>query len=298
MKSVLIVKADMSELESTAFKLYKALIELDSNIDWRICSYSELVFYFDRLGPRIHITSLDVDISAFDMVYLRDFRGYEYERNTCALYLKHKGVSFINPDSAIFQHICKLSQYMIMNLNGIHIPSGIYSASPILAEKAARNLGDKVIVKDICGVGGSDNYYISSKDIAETINNSKKKCIVQNFIDNDYDLRITVLGKRIGTVSSRIRSDKNEHRNNIKQGARKEFIPVDSLPNSIKEASIKAANIMGREIAGVDVIAYGDDYAVLEVNLNYGMDGDGVIPPEALSIYDHIKYRLSKEARL
>lgn len=288
-KRVLIVKADKLASQSTAVKLYKSLKELDKTIDWQICSYTDLIFYFNQTGPRITIAPQNNDISEFDLVYLRDFRGYEYERNTCALYLKYKKVTFVNPDTARFQHISKLSQYMIMNLNEIHIPMGVYSANPDLAEKAASNLGSNVIVKDISGVGGSDNYLVKSTDIASTIHKSAKKCIVQQFIDNNFDLRVTVIGDKIGTVSQRIRDNENEHRNNVKQGAKKQFVPIDSLSQEVKEACIKAAKIMGREIAGVDVIISNNDYSILEVNLNFGMDGDDKISPEAVSIYKHLK---------
>lgn len=292
--SVLIIKADLSNSVSTAAKLHTSLKILDDTVDWDLCSYKELVYIFDKSGPRIEIASTKKDLASYDLVYLRDFRGYEYERNTCAQYLVTNSTKFVNSDVAQAQNISKLSQYMALSIAGIHIPNGIFCVDAQLAQEYAKALGDKVIVKDIAGVGGSDNYLVNTTSVAKTIEDCGKRCIVQQYVPNNFDVRVTVLGDTIGTVCQRVRGNATEHRNNVKQGAKKIFVDANFLPTEVQAACIKSAQVMNREIAGVDVILTDNDYAILEVNLNFGMDSDDDVPKEVIPLHSFLKKQLNK----
>lgn len=291
-KRALILKGGLPDQESTAYATYEAMKKLAGGIDWHIHSYDELEFFINTPRTDILIHPSGRSLADFDLVYIRDFRGYEHERNTCAYFLKHHKKRFINSDTANFQHISKLSQMFALDLVGVPVPASIYSRKPIIDPAAISRLGDRVIVKDIVGVGGSDNHLLSSDIVSDFLGvNSSKRYIVQEYIPNEYDLRITVLGDRVGTVAKRTRGEKEDHRNNVKQGAKKEFLSQDSVRSTILADCIAAARVLNREIAGVDVVvdASTGRYAILEVNLNFGMESVQNIPPETLPMAGYFK---------
>lgn len=297
-KQALILKGGLPDQYSTAYATYNAMKKLAGDIDWHIHAYNELEFYINTPQTDIVIHSNGKSLADFDLVYIRDFRGYEHERNTCAYFLKHHKKSFINSDTANFQHISKLSQMFALNLAGVPVPASVYSCTSIIAQEVINRFGDRVVVKDIVGVGGSDNHLIDSDDVVAFLNeDSSKRYIVQEYIPNEYDLRVTVLGDKVGTVSRRTRTSKKDHRNNVKQGAKKEFLPLESVSSFVLEDCTVAARTLNREIAGVDVVidtATGR-HAILEVNLNFGMESIQDIPPEALPMADYFKDLLGEQ---
>ena len=88
--------------------------------------------------------------------------------------------------------------------------------------------------------------------------------MIQEFIPNSGDYRVLVLGKKVLGVMKRSSQNKNEFRNNYSVGGK---VEVADLPQAVKDMAVRAAEICGLTVAGVDVMEKTPgDYVVLEVN--------------------------------
>jgi RimK family alpha-L-glutamate ligase len=77
-----------------------------------------------------------------------------------------------------------------------------------------------------------------------------KRYMLQEYIENNGDFRVLVLGEKVLGVMKRARTAKNEFRNNYSAGG---TVEVADLPEKVKELAVKAAKVCGLSVAGVDV---------------------------------------------
>jgi RimK family alpha-L-glutamate ligase len=77
-----------------------------------------------------------------------------------------------------------------------------------------------------------------------------KRYMLQEYIPNDGDYRVLVLGEKVLGVMKRSSQNKTEFRNNYSAGGK---VEIADLPEDIKKLAVKAANVCGLMVAGVDV---------------------------------------------
>ncbi|MFZ2152850.1 MAG: hypothetical protein WAV41_02200 [Microgenomates group bacterium] len=77
-----------------------------------------------------------------------------------------------------------------------------------------------------------------------------KRYMLQEYIPNDGDYRVLVLGEKVLGVMKRSSQNKSEFRNNYSAGG---AVEVADLPEEIKQLAVKAARVCGLAVAGVDV---------------------------------------------
>lgn len=93
-----------------------------------------------------------------------------------------------------------------------------------------------------------------------------KRYMLQEFIPNDGDYRVLVLGKKVLGVMKRSSQSKEEFRNNYSAGGK---VEVADLPEEVKQLAVKAAEVCGLAVAGVDVAFRDYDFkkpVIWEVN--------------------------------
>ena len=78
--------------------------------------------------------------------------------------------------------------------------------------------------------------------------------MLQEYIENDGDYRVLILGEKVLGVMKRTRvkhsGNDKEFRNNYSVGGK---VEVADLPEEIKQLAVKAARVCGLAVAGVDV---------------------------------------------
>jgi RimK family alpha-L-glutamate ligase len=77
-----------------------------------------------------------------------------------------------------------------------------------------------------------------------------KRYMLQEFIPNDVDYRVLVLGNKVLGVMKRASQSSEEFRNNYSAGG---TVEVADLPENVKKLAIKSAEVCGLAVAGVDV---------------------------------------------
>lgn len=163
-------------------------------------------------------------------------------------------VKFGKPDMA-----CKAWQMLALKRAGIEVPKTIYGSLWYLFEQMRLGTFEfPVILKGSGGDRGTrvfkaDNLEQLEKlvrDLRKTETDEGKRYMLQEFIPNDGDYRVLVLGEKVLGVMKRSSQNKKEFRNNYSAGG---SVEIAELPEEIKQLAVKAAKVCGLAVAGVDV---------------------------------------------
>jgi ribosomal protein S6--L-glutamate ligase len=163
-------------------------------------------------------------------------------------------VKFGKPDMA-----CKAWQMLALKRAGIDVPKTVYGSLWYLFEQMRlRTFDFPVILKGSGGDRGTrvfkaDNLEQLEKlvrDLRKTETDEGKRYMLQEFIPNDGDYRVLVLGEKVLGVMKRSSQNKKEFRNNYSAGG---SVEIADLPEEIKQLAIKSAKVCGLAVAGVDV---------------------------------------------
>src|SRR5690606_37745031 len=115
-----------------------------------------------------------------------------------------------------------------------------------------------IIMEDVDGQKGNLNFKVNSEAVViyTLAQHANTNFIYQEFIPNDFDYRIVVLGQsRIGSIDKRTRQNLKDHRNNVALGATEFFIePNEFEGDDLKKLAIDASIACGVEVAGVDIV--------------------------------------------
>lgn len=186
--------------------------------------------------------------------------------------LKRLGMYIINPPNAIERSVDKYYALSLLEEAGLPVPRTVVTESAREALKAFNDLGGDVVIKPIFGSRGIGSTRISDPDIAERIFRAlefhHQVIYLQEFIPHgNYDIRVFVLGNR---VLAAMRRFSNLWKTNISLGAE----PVAYRPTEeIEQLAIKSAEIIGCEVAGVDILESEKGNFIIELNSQPGWRG-------------------------
>lgn len=224
-----------------------------------------------------------------------DKKGFEVEREN-TVFLTRRGIVMtkyaLNLVSRIEKEkffvfntreaveVCEDKYLTMLRLaeHDVPIPKTALIPNEDMLDDAIVKIGGKfpVVVKILSGTQGrgvfiADNY-ASLKSTLQTIwtLGEHNEVLLQEYIDNDFDVRVHVLGGEF-LASMKRKRVKEDFRTNVHLGG--EAVPFS--PNKkTKEIACKAAKAVGAGWAGVDVMfdKKGNPY-VLEVNASPGTEG-------------------------
>ena len=226
-------------------------------------TYSGLLFCCGGEGNKITIQSSGQDISEFSLVYFRTSRvfGHQEVSGAMAQYLLKRNIDFIDSVVVECANPDKLFQYMVLADNGIRVPMSLFvlpKNMPQYYEKLVADLGLPFVLKDTRGRIGENNYLVNSRSefdrILRQANDLDVWLIAQQYIPNDYDYRVIVMGGQASLVIKRSRGSGESYLNNVSKGANSELIDVGTLPRSLINQAGMAAKLLKLQIAGVDLV--------------------------------------------
>ena len=207
--------------------------------------------------------------------------------------LHNSGVKVVNSPNAIEKCIDKFATLLILERNGIPVPETIVVENINEALNAFNELGGDVVIKPIFGSRGYGIIRVNDFDIAfrvfKTLNAIGNVIYIQKFIPHkNRDIRAFIIGGEV--VSSMIRQS-NTWKTNIAQGAKPKYV---KLNRELTELAIKAAEVTGCEIAGIDIIENNNGkYYITEVNSMPNWQGLQSVTPFNIA-EKIIKYVLSE----
>lgn len=196
----------------------------------------------------------------------------------CALVRQFEslGIFSANGSDAIGKSRDKLFSSQLFSQNGIQIPVTGFAKSPLDTTDMINMVnGAPLIIKLLEGTQGKGVVMAENSKAAESVINAFKSLqaniLVQEFIKEagGKDIRCFVIdGKVVASIQRE--AAKGEFRANIHQGGTASFIKITGEE---KKLAVKAAKVLGLQIAGVDIIRSNKGPLVLEVNSSPGLEG-------------------------
>jgi ribosomal protein S6--L-glutamate ligase len=135
--------------------------------------------------------------------------------------------------------------------------------------------GAPVVIKLLEGTQGVGVILADSVKVAqaiiETLQSTRQNVLIQKFVaeSKGRDIRAFVIGDRVVAAMRRV-AQGDEFRSNVHRGGRVEAVELDP---KFEEVAVRAAQIIGLRIAGVDMLEGKDGPNIMEVNSSPGLQG-------------------------
>ncbi|MCA9003525.1 MAG: RimK family alpha-L-glutamate ligase, partial [Planctomycetes bacterium] len=160
--------------------------------------------------------------------------------------------------------------------HGIGLPETVFISSKSDAKAAIASVGGApVIIKLLEGTQGIGVMLAETKEqamaILETLLGTGQQVLVQRFVaeSRGRDVRALVVGGRV-LAAVRRQAHEGEFRSNIHRGGNAETIQI--TPEYARTA-LHAAQILGLQVAGVDMLEGANGPLVVEVNSSPSIEG-------------------------
>ena len=170
----------------------------------------------------------------------------------------------------------KLRALQILSRHDIGIPHTTFVRDREGVLPAIERLGGApVIIKVLEGTQGVGVILAdttkAAEAIIETLQFARQNVLVQRFVKESRgrDIRAFVVGDRVVGAMRRV-AQGDEFRSNVHRGGVAEAVTLDSL---FESTAVRAAQIMGLRVAGVDMLEGTDGPLVMEVNSSPGLEG-------------------------
>ena len=170
----------------------------------------------------------------------------------------------------------KLRSLQILSKHKVGIPKTSFVRDKADVLPAIERVGGApVIIKLIEGTQGigvllAENLNTATA-IIEMLQSQRQNVLIQKFVaeSKGKDVRAIVVGDQV-VAAMRRRAQGQEFRSNVHRGGKTEQV---ELSDAYKEAAIRATQIMGLRVAGVDMLEGADGPQILEVNSSPGLEG-------------------------
>ncbi len=215
-------------------------------------------------------------LSHYDAVLPRVGASITYFGTAVVRQFEQMDVFCANSAAGISNSRDKLRSLQILSKHQIGIPQTTFVRhSKDVLPAIERVGGAPIIIKLLQGTQGvgvilADTVKIAEA-IIETLHSTSQNVLVQRFVaeSRGRDIRAIVVGDRVVAAMRRV-ANGDEFRSNVHRGGSVE--PVE-LPDEFQSTAVRAAQIMGLRIAGVDMLESRDGPQVMEVNSSPGLEG-------------------------
>lgn len=212
---------------------------------------------FDAVIPRI-----GASVTAYGTAVLRQFEV----ANTYS----------VNESMAISRSRDKLRAHQLLARKGIGMPITGYAHSAKATEDLISFVGGApLVVKIMESTHGNGVFLAETRKAAESVINAFRGLnadfLVQEFIKEagGADIRCFVIGDRVVAAMKR-QAAEGEFRSNLHMGGSATIV---KLAPDERALAVKAAKVIGLDLAGVDIIRSAHGPLVLEVNSSPGLNG-------------------------
>jgi len=170
----------------------------------------------------------------------------------------------------------KLRSIQVLSRHTVGFPPTVFIQDPSRVAEALEEIGGPpAVMKVLEGTQGVGVILVDSvknaQAILETLQMARQHVILQKFVaeSRGRDLRAFVVGDRVVAAMRRV-AQEGEFRANVHRGGRAEKV---DLPADYATVAIRAAQILGLRVAGVDMLESDEGPKVIEVNSSPGLEG-------------------------
>jgi len=208
-----------------------------------------------------------------------------------------------NTSDAILRARDKLRCHQLLAGEGIGLPVTVFGDNPDDTMDLLSLLGKPPhVIKLNEGSQGAGvilaERLSASRSVVEALRGLYANFLVQEFIAeaDGSDLRCFVVGDRV-VAAMRRQAEPGEFRSNLHRGGHATKVRLSAAE---RDTALRAAKVMGLEIAGVDLLRSKKGPLVLEVNSSPGLEGiEGLTGVDiAGAIVEHVAGRVAAKAPL
>ena len=235
-----------------------------------------LRFAIDLSSGRPDLQFRGRSLSDYDAVLPRIGASITYFGTAVVRQFEQMDVYTPNTANGIANSRDKLRATQILSRHDIGMPATSFVRDKADVLPAIELVGGApVVIKLLEGTQGIGVILAPDKKVAEaiieTLQSTKQNVLIQEFIaeSKGRDIRALVVGDRVvGAMRRTAQGD--EFRSNVHRGGSVEAV---SLTAEYERTAVRAAQIMGLRVAGVDMLEGNDGPLVMEVNSSPGLEG-------------------------
>lgn len=240
----------------------------------RVIDYARC--YMNITSHRPAVMFQGQELEGFEAVIPRIGASYTFYGTAVVRQFEMMGIFPANESQAITRSRDKLRCLQLLAREGIGLPVTGFARTTKDTEGLIRLVGGApLVIKLLEGTQGIGVVLAETQKAAESVIEAfrglKANILVQEFIKEagGSDIRCFVVGGRV--IASMLRKGApGEFRSNIHRGGSAEKI---SITPEERSTAVRAAKIMGLNIAGVDILRSNHGPVVMEVNSSPGLEG-------------------------
>ncbi|MCA8959659.1 MAG: 30S ribosomal protein S6--L-glutamate ligase [Planctomycetes bacterium] len=228
----------------------------------------------DRANPELHYRGKL--LAHYDAIIPRIGSSITYFGVAVVCQLEQMGLFCANSSSGIMNSRDKLRSLQILSRHSIGIPRTVFVRDRSDVEAAIERVGGApVVIKLLEGTQGIGVVLAESSQVAqamvEALQVTRRNVLVQEFIaeSRGRDVRAFVVGDRVVAAMRRV-AEGDEFRSNVHRGGRVESVQLD---DNYVETAVRATQLLGLQVAGVDLLESNEGPLVMEVNSSPGLEG-------------------------
>ena len=215
-------------------------------------------------------------LSSYDAILPRIGASITYFGTAVVRQFEQMDVYTPNTANGIMNSRDKLRATQILSRHNIGMPATAFVRNRADVVPAIEMVGGApVVIKLLEGTQGIGVILAPSRKVAEaiieTLHGTNQQVLIQAFVKESKgrDIRAIVVGDRVVAAMRRV-AQGDEFRSNVHRGGRVEPVELDA---TYEETAVRAAQIMGLRVAGVDMLEGNDGPLVMEVNSSPGLQG-------------------------
>jgi ribosomal protein S6--L-glutamate ligase len=263
---------------SRSRKLYSThrLIEAAEARDHEVRVINPLRCYMNiaSFAPSIHYDGKAIE--GIDAIIPRIGASITFYGTAVVRQFEMMGVFSLNESVAISRSRDKLRSLQLLARRGIGLPVTGFASSPQDTDDLLDLVGGApVVVKLLEGTQGKGIVLAETRNAAESVVEAFRG-LEANFLVQEYvkeaggsDIRCFVIGDKVVAAMKR-QAPPGEFRSNLHRGGTAELVKITPEERS---TAVRAARIMGLNVAGVDILRSNHGPVVMEVNSSPGLEG-------------------------
>lgn len=253
-------------------RLREAALQRGHNV--KVLNTLKFAIDLDRGNPDLYFRQKQ--LSTYDAVLPRIGASITYFGTAVVRQFQEMDVFCANTAHGITNSRDKLRSFQLLSRHHIGIPKTTYVRDKKDVLPAIERVGGApVVIKLIEGTQGIGVLLAETVNMAESIiellQSQKQNVLIQKFVaeSKGKDIRAIVVGDRVVAAMRRV-AQGQEFRSNVHRGGIAEAV---ELTDDYIETAVRATQIMGLTVAGVDMLESSTGPQIMEVNSSPGLEG-------------------------
>lgn len=225
--------------------------------------------------PSIHYKG--EELSGFDAVIPRVGASVTFYGAAVVRQFEMMGVMCVNESVAITRARDKLRSLQLLSKRGIGLPITGFAHSPDeIKDLIAMVGGPPLVLKILEGTQGIGVILVettkAARSVLEAFLGLKVNIMVQEYIKEagGADIRCFVVGGKVIAAMKRQSKSPEEFRSNLHRGGTASAVDITQEESFM---AVRATNIMGLNVAGVDIVRSNRGPLIIEINASPGLEG-------------------------